>query len=45
MKEMNEKEVLSAEEMGNLKGGLWVCIDGEWYWIDNLNEDPEKDGE
>ncbi|WP_294469977.1 hypothetical protein [uncultured Bacteroides sp.] len=43
MKELNGNEVLSAEEMGNLKGGgQWVCVDGVWYWIETINLDSEE---
>lgn len=44
MKELNENEVLSAEEMGNLTGGRgqWVCIRGEWVWVETLDLDPEE---
>lgn len=31
---MDEKEfeVLSKDEMAELKGGEWIFVDGEWIW-------------
>lgn len=28
-------ERLSKEEIIQIKGGEWVVIDGDWYWIED----------
>ena len=33
-------ESLSKEEMESVKGGAWVIIDGEWYWVDTYLYQP-----
>ena len=34
-------ESLSKEEMESVKGGAWVIIDGEWYWVEGLPREEE----
>ena len=38
---------MEIEQLSNLqlsiKGGEWIYIAGEWYWIDIAGYDPEED--
>ncbi len=35
-------ETLTNEEMSSIKGGgEWVYINGEWYYIEDLNLDED----
>lgn len=36
--ETSNMEFLSIEELSIIKGGQWVIIDGELYWVDELLE-------
>ena len=36
-----EIEQLSNLQLSSIKGGEWIYIAGEWYWIDIAGYDPE----
>ncbi|WP_455669639.1 hypothetical protein [Phocaeicola sp.] len=38
-----EIEELSNQELSLIKGGMWVCISGKWYWIDTTGYDPDNE--
>ena len=38
-----EIEQLSNLQLSSIKGGEWMYIAGEWYWIDIAGYDPEED--
>ena len=38
-----EIEQLSNLQLSSIKGGEWIYIAGEWYWIDIAGYDPEED--
>ncbi len=38
-----EIEQLSNLQLSSIKGGEWIYIAGEWYWIDIARYDPEED--
>ena len=40
-----EIEQLSNLQLSSIKGGEWIYIAGEWYWIDIAGYDPEEDME
>ncbi len=31
-----EIETMTEQESSSIKGGRWVYLQGEWYWLDDV---------
>ncbi len=36
-----EIEQLNKEDLYILRAGKWICIEGEWFWIDMADYEPD----
>lgn len=39
--DVTEMQQLSVAEMSQIKGGKWVWIKDQWYWIETLDLDED----
>ena len=40
---MNFKDVLSTDEMSQIKGGYWVLTEKGWIWVNDQKKSDDDD--
>ena len=42
---MKNLELMTPEELLSIKGGMWVYVEGQWFWVGDRSLHPEKEDE
>lgn len=41
--EIFDIEQLTFPQLDQIKGGQWIMIEGEWYWVEQYNMDKNEE--